>query len=273
VTALKSAFTACSLVALLGTAGLRDAAQARGGEAEAAIVNQYAPPHNAVSDQQYWIQYLPTIKKERVLQFPDAASLVQGVVDVSLDRSDATDSGAKYLASMPNIQHITAVRGTLEGACLKDWATLKNLHSMRLDNCPLARPNFRYFADMPALQFLSLERCFIKDGEMKYLGNCKHLIALTLCDNFYINDINISYLKNCHTLRFLNVTNTSVTAVGLMKLAGIKFQIIYAPDAKCTPVQKEALNKAFPGTYFAFTRILQNKEVNRDDKVLFAPLH
>jgi hypothetical protein len=197
---------------------------------------------------------------------------LKGLVELSLDRSEATDKGAMHAAELPNLQRITAQQAALEGKCFKQFAALKQLQSLNLPRNCLKDENLQYLGLLPQLKCLSISHCGISDAGVKYLANCKNLMTLNLENNPKITDQSIKYLLSLKKLRYLRIADTSITAKGVLPLKGLPLIWLNLPSKNISPSQLKDIQKAMPGVGVVATTDGQ-RHVDEDTEAIFAPMH
>ncbi|MBU6455167.1 MAG: hypothetical protein KGS72_25580 [Cyanobacteria bacterium REEB67] len=195
----------------------------------------------------------------------------KGLLDLSLDRSDAGDNGAAFASQLPELQRLSAVRTLVEGSCIKQFSCLQKLRYINLDGDALKDENLSYFADIPQLIYLRVSHANVGDLGVRNLSTCNGLVTLDLSQNFHITDAAMSCLTRMKSLRVLNLMGTSVTMKGLLKLKGMPLKYLHLPGVKYSPAEIAILNKALPGTIVIFFHP-HPKPLDSDSKLLFAPL-
>jgi hypothetical protein len=197
---------------------------------------------------------------------------LKGLVELDLDRSDATDAGVAHAADLPNLQKITAFSANIEGRCLKQFSGLKQLRYLRLPRNPLKDENLQYLAAVPQLQYLSLTKCNIGDAGIKNMAGCAKLVSLNIAGNPRITDQSIKYLLNLKKLRYLVIGDTSITVKGALQLQALHLAGIDLPPRNCSKAELNELHKAFPNILIAAPRS-HTTTVDPETNTLFAPLH
>ena len=197
---------------------------------------------------------------------------LKGVVELNLDRSDATDAGLAHAAELPNLQKISTFVANIQGDSFKQVANCKKLRVLRLSRTWLKDDNLRYFSQLPLLQFIILTRSNLSDLGVKHLSDCKSLVSISMADNSKVTDKCIPYLLKLKNLRYLSLAETSITGQGLVQLAPLPLRTLQLPlpeagIANMHEVRK-VLNKVSlrpaPG---------KNKKLDGDFGTILSPLH
>jgi hypothetical protein len=197
---------------------------------------------------------------------------MKGLIELDLDRSDASDAGMAQAAKLPNLQKLTAFEASTDGKCLKQFSTLKQLRYIRLAGTSLKDENLRYLAAIPQLQYLYIGNCKITDVGIKYLANCSGLISLNVMDNPDITDKSIPALLALKKLRYLSLGGTSISTKGILALKGLPLQVLNLPSKYMATAHGAEFSKAFPGVMLTSPNA-KNKAVDSETKALWAPLH
>ena len=173
----------------------------------------------------------------------------KGVVELNLDRSDATDAGVVFAAQLPQLQSISADRAAIEGKCFKEFGGLQNLRNLRLVGNCLVADNLRYLAVIPHLEYLNVCHAGVDDLGVKNISICDHLITLDLSENFHVGDKNLTSLTRMKSLRFLNLLGTSVTVRGAIATAGdASIASVFACFADRMPLRSRLCKKLCRGS-------------------------
>jgi hypothetical protein len=197
---------------------------------------------------------------------------LKGLIELNLDRSDATDAGAAHAADLPNLQKISGLAAALQGKCFKQLAGLKQLRCVHLPRNCLRDENMQYLASVPDLTCLSIGHCNLSDAGVKGLANCTKVKVLNIGDNPKITDQSIKYLVCMKNLRDLSLSGTSITASGVLQLKSLPLTRLELPSNNCTLAQLDDIARAFPGAHVG-TPGSRSKPVDSDTDTLFAPLH
>lgn len=196
---------------------------------------------------------------------------LKGLIDLDLDRSDATDAGAVHAAELPNLQRFSAFISALNGTCFKHFAKLTKLRSIDVGHNTIADENLKYFGDIPNLQYLDLGQNNLTDKGVKQLANCKQLILLSLSGNPKITDKSLETIANFKNLHLLKLQRTAVTAGALLRLKNLPLTLIDMPSALCSESDMKKLHQTFPKAKIALPKL--KRSVDADTDTLFAPLH
>lgn len=197
---------------------------------------------------------------------------LKGLIELNLDRSDATDAGAVHAAELPNLQKVTGLAAALEGKCFKQFAVLKQLRCVHLPRNCLKDENLKYLASVPNLQYLSIGHCNLSDAGVKDLANCTKLTVLNIGDNPKITDQSIKYLVCMKNLRDLTLHGTSITPAGILQLKTLPLARLELPSKYYGQSQLGGIAKALPNTHVVAPSS-GSKRVDSDTRAIFAPMH
>jgi hypothetical protein len=197
---------------------------------------------------------------------------LKGVVELKLDRSDASDKGVAYAKDLPNLQFISAFQCFFSGKCFKDLAGHQNLRCIHLGGCPIRDENLHFLCGLPHLEEVTLNHTSISDDGFKDMAACKELKNIDLNDNPKITDKSIKILLGFKKLRALSLARTSITNEAAMQLKQLPLEYLVLPHP--VPQQKLWLKycDVMPKTFLG-GRAFPDKKVNGDDYMLYAPLH
>ncbi|MBS1999045.1 MAG: hypothetical protein JSS86_22115, partial [Cyanobacteria bacterium SZAS LIN-2] len=134
---------------------------------------------------------------------------LKGLIELNLDKSDATDAGLVHASELPELQKITGFQATIRGACLAHFGGLKKLHYLRLPSSWMQDENLKYAATLPNLTALSLAHAGVSDKGVKKLVGCNHLLSLDLADSPKVTDESVKAIAAIKSLRYLNLDGTS----------------------------------------------------------------
>ncbi|CAN5218840.1 hypothetical protein BH11CYA1_BH11CYA1_34830 [soil metagenome] len=195
----------------------------------------------------------------------------KSAIELNLDRSDATDSGAKHAADFPKLQKFSAFLALLDGSCFKSFSTLKHLNSISVKHNMVKDENLKYLADVPQLKFLDLSQNGLSDKGVKDLVKCKNLTTLILANNHKLTDQSLETLAQFKKLQILSLVGTSVTARALLRLKGVPLKVVeLASDSYPSSVMAK-LKATFPGVIIRTHTSVRTPDA--DTKALYAPLH
>jgi len=197
---------------------------------------------------------------------------LKSVVELILDRSDATDKGLAYAEGFPNLQKISAFTAAMQGDSFKHLSNLKKLRVLRLSRLWLKEENLRYFSQLPCLEFIVLTRANISDLGVKYLSDCKNLLSISMADNPKVTDKCIPYLLKLKKLRNLMLGETSITGAGLVKLAPLQLKVLELPVGDAGIANLHEVRKAL-STVSLRQPAGKHKKLDSDMGTILSPLH
>jgi hypothetical protein len=192
----------------------------------------------------------------------------QGLTEVNVDRSEATDAGLAKLKDVPSLVVISCFLSSIDGRCFKELSTLPALRGLWASYCQLKAENLRYLGQFPKLQLLNLDWTHLDAVGARYLANCRQLEDLSVKGNVRFNDSCLVYIQSLKNLKRLDLRGTSVSIAGVRKLKGIALNSLYLPAA-----MQENLADArriFPNVSIYLE---EKKTVDKEEKTLYAPLH
>ena len=192
----------------------------------------------------------------------------QGLTELNVDRSEATDKGVANLSKVPSLVVISCFLSSINGQCFKELSTLPALRVLLSSYCQIKPENLKYLAQFPKLEKLNLDYTHLDAAGVKHLGNCKFLKNLSVRGNVRINDSCMVYLQSIKSLQALDLRGTSVSIAGLRLLKGMNIKFLCLPSS-----MKENLGeikRTFPKIIIALDT---DGQVDSHNKMLYAPLH
>lgn len=198
-------------------------------------------------------------------------SHLKGLISLDLDRSDATDAGAKDVDKLPNLQRFSAFMAMLDGSCFKYFSKLKKLRDIEVQGNYIKDENLKYLAAIPNLEFLDLSQTGLSDNGIKGLANSPQLKLLNISSNPRITDASVDTLITLKKLNNLIIAGTSMTVSGITRLKSLPIASITLPNAYYSEYEMRKLRQAFPNSSICFPR--KGKIVTPELNKLYAPLH
>ncbi|MBS1994227.1 MAG: hypothetical protein JSS83_27135 [Cyanobacteria bacterium SZAS LIN-3] len=196
---------------------------------------------------------------------------LKSVVELSVDRSDASDKGLVHAAELPNLQKVSAFSADVEGGSLKELAACKKLRILRLPRLSLNDDCLQYLSRLPRLEYVVLTRSNITDRGVRHLSNCPGLVSLCLADNPRVTDQSIPSFLKLQKLRYLILGDTSITGTGLLSLKALPLQVLELPRSEAGIANLHELRKALSGV--SLRPPVTHKKLDPDTKTILAPLH
>lgn len=192
----------------------------------------------------------------------------QGLTEVNVDRSEATDKGLAKLKDVPSLVVISCFLSSIDGRCFKELAALPALRGLLASYCQLKPENLKYLGQFPKLQVLNLDWTHLDAAGARHLANCRRLEDLSVKGNVRFNDSCLDYIQPLKNLKRLDLRGTSVSIAGVRKLKGIEFRELFLPSAMKENLVE--LRRIFPRVAILTEA---EKTVDKQDKMLYAPLH
>ena len=198
---------------------------------------------------------------------------LRGLISLNLDRSDATDKGARHAADLPNLQRFSSFSAGLDGSCFKDFAGLQHLRFIAVQSNPIKDENLKYLGDLPQLKYLDLSQTNISDRGIKGLAKCTGLVQLIISSNHKISDESIDTLLSLKNLRYLKLQGTSISTTGLLRLKSLPLEYLILPGNNYSPSALKQLHEALPHAQFEAAAKSHAKAVDEETRTIYAPLH
>ncbi len=192
----------------------------------------------------------------------------QGLTEINLDRSEATDAGVAKLKDVPSLVVISCFLSSIDGRCFKELSTLPALRVLLAPYCQLKAENLKYLGQFPKLQLLNLDWTKLDAAGAKHLSNCSRLEDLSLRGNFRFTDSCLLYIQPLKNLKRLDLRGTSVSIAGVRKLKGIGFNSLCLPAAMQENLVE--VKRIFPKVSIFLE---EERMVDKENKMLYAPLH
>lgn len=192
----------------------------------------------------------------------------QGLTEINLDRSEATDAGVAKLKDVPSLVVISCFLSSIDGRCFKELSTLPALRGLWTAYCQLKPENLRYLGQFPKLQLLNLDWTHLDAAGARHLSNCSRLEDLSVRGNIRFADSCLVYIQPLKKLKRLDLRGTSVSIAGVRKLKGIEFKSLYLPAAMQENLAE--VKRIFPKVSVFLE---EERTVDKENKMLYAPLH
>jgi Leucine-rich repeat (LRR) protein len=192
----------------------------------------------------------------------------QGLQEMDIDRSEATDKGIAKLKAIPSLLCISCFMSSIDGSCFKELATLPALKALRVSHCTLDRKNLEYLKNFPKLQTLDVGRTHLDAVGTKSLALCKNLRELSVRGNQGFDDNCLSILCSLKNLKFLDLRETPVTLAGVKRLHALKLSQLQLPRALNDNLTE--LRKMFPQTMVWVDPLKTSAGPEKDES--YAPL-
>jgi hypothetical protein len=192
----------------------------------------------------------------------------QGLTEINLDRSEATDAGLAKLKDVPSLVVISCFLSSIDGRCFKELSTLPALRGLWTPYCQLKPENLRYLGQFPKLQLLNLDWTHLDAAGARHLSNCIRLEDLSVRGNIRFADSCLVYIQPLKKLKRLDLRGTSVSIAGVRKLKGIEFKSLYLPAAMQENLAE--VKRIFPKVSVFLE---EERTVDKENKMLYAPLH
>jgi len=159
--------------------------------------------------------------------------VLRDLLELHLDGTGLTDKGMAYLAEIKSLKTLS-VRGTritddgvraisglklrslfLSGTSVTDetlkmLSTMKDLQRLSFRGCcKISGRGIKYLSELPTLQYLDFEYCFLEPEGIESLSRLKHLIALEFGHTNLTAD-GIRKLSRIESLEYLNLNGSTV---------------------------------------------------------------
>jgi hypothetical protein len=196
---------------------------------------------------------------------------LKNLVELDLDRSDASDKGMGFAASLPDLQKISAALTLVEGRSLEKLSSCKHLRSIDFNCSSFKDENLKYLRAFPELEYLHIARCNVTDQGVKSLAGCNKLALLDLSNNSRLTDSCIPYLLTLKNLHFLILDGTSITSRAVMKLTPLPLVGVIVSADSMTPQEVAGIRKALPHARIEARK--RAEPIDADTRAILAPLH
>jgi hypothetical protein len=156
---------------------------------------------------------------------------LNGITEINIDRSDATDAGVSQLKGCTSLEGISCFMSAVKGNCLKDLVTLPSLKGLWVSNCIIDQKNMAYLPRFSKLKELDVERTQLDPGGAKYLAKCPSLEILVVRGNPNFDDNCLQFLLPLKNLCNLDLRETPITMSGLKTLKLTKLRHLGVPHS------------------------------------------
>ncbi len=146
------------------------------------------------------------------------------VTYVFLQGAQCDDESFRAACQLPCLEELSAVNTSVTDASAEDLRQLKNLRSLDLRLNRITKRPLRHIGELSELRELTLSMKLFpipaRDEDMAFLKRLTKLENLKLY-SANLNDAWLVYLEELGNLRFLHLTDTAMTAMGLDHLKGL----------------------------------------------------
>ena len=193
----------------------------------------------------------------------------QGLKELNVDRSEATDAGLSKLKDIKSLTAVTAFLSSVAGASFKELSELPLLKTLDVPKCSIEQTALRYLPEFPKLEVLNMASTGLDETGAKYLGRCSNLRYLSVRGNAHFNDNGLKYLHTLKKLDCLDCRETAVTASGVVAfLRDSNIQLIKIPLQLSGQISE--IQKKYPRVQI-FVHPLE-KNVSHQEREIYAPL-
>jgi hypothetical protein len=197
---------------------------------------------------------------------------IKGLRLILINQSEATDNGLSQLTDMPDLRVINGSNSGVKGASFKVLANLPSLRELSFKGCHIDQANLVYLSRCPKLEILNLGKTQLGLPGAKFLSKCTGLTELSLYGNSKFDDSCLICLAPLRKLRVLTLfDDTAITIKGLTALRGIKLRQLGLPRGELERHTVE-IKSMFPNAEIVYPN-KSVRNVDREDQILFAPLH
>lgn len=168
--------------------------------------------------------------------------MLHDLLELHVDRTGLTDKGMAYIAEIKSLKNLS-VRGNaitddgvkaisglrlrslfLSGTSVTDetlkvLSSMKDLQRLSFRSCgKISGSGLKYLLELPTLQYLDFENCYLSPEGIESLGQMKHLIALEFGHTRLTAD-GINKLSRIQTLEYLNLNGSTVDSAWIEALS------------------------------------------------------
>ncbi len=194
---------------------------------------------------------------------------LNGITQLDVDRSDATDRGLSSVQNCTTLQGINCYMSSVNGDCLQDLAKLPALKALWLGRCSIKQKTLACLPRFLRLQELDLERTGLDASGVSFLSKCSSLEILGVRGNAKFDDRCLKPILLLQKLRDLDMRETPVTMAGVRTLKALKLQRLCVPEALAKDVPE--LKRLFPGAFIS--ALSPYGETSAEDMHIYSPLH
>ncbi len=195
---------------------------------------------------------------------------LKGLLELNINRSDATDAGLVHAAELPDLMRISACYTLVRGTCLKQICTLKKLRMLRLSGTPLQEAQLQYIIGLPLLEYLTVSRTGLTNVGLKQISKCGKLVSLDISQNPDVDDKALADLKTLKNLKALSLSGCKISINGLIQLKGLPLRLLVMPLPSYQKSVIDQVHKTFPQAEISLRGI---GKVDSETRDLYAPIH
>jgi Leucine Rich repeat len=151
----------------------------------------------------------------RVIDEPDTPE--GPTVSVVFTARPIADADLGCLRGRTGFQRLFLDSTRVQGDCLENLATARDLRWLSLGHCPIGDDGLKHLPALPELELLNLNFTRVTDAGLARVRICKNLRRLFL-SRTAITDAGLEHLRDLNGLIELDVSSTRVTGSGVRHL-------------------------------------------------------
>jgi hypothetical protein len=171
---------------------------------------------------------------------------------LELSSTEVSDESLMKLAKLPHLEAIAVDRTRIRGRFLVDFANNKNLTFLSINHNEIDRKYLQELKNFPKLSYMDISCSHINDADLPKIAACPSLTFLDLSENAAITNKGLVQLKPLIKLNKLQVTDSNVTAAGILTLKGLPIKTLRIEHKQASDKDIVALKKTFPGLRINF---------------------
>lgn len=169
---------------------------------------------------------------------------------LTLDETDVTTKGLQYLVTMKDLEELSLSRTLVDEKSLSVISSFTKLRSLRLANNKLQHASLSKLSSLKNLGDFDIQSAGLTDLSLRGLAGFENLRKINLCHNLNLTDECLLDLRKLPKLKRLEITDTKITATGLLQLKGTQIEHIMLDIHHQSPQAMIKLRDAMPKCKF-----------------------
>ncbi|HEY9680944.1 MAG TPA: hypothetical protein V6C86_05115 [Oculatellaceae cyanobacterium] len=169
---------------------------------------------------------------------------------LTLDETDVTTKGLQHLVNMKDLERLSLARTLVDEKSLPIISSYTKLRSLCLANNNFQHASLSKLSSLKNLGEFDIQSAGLTDLSLRGLSGFENLRKINLCHNLNLTDECLLDLRKLPKLKRLEVTDTKITATGLLKLKGTQIEHIMLDIHHQSPQAMIMLRDAMPNCKF-----------------------
>ncbi len=172
---------------------------------------------------------------------------LRGCKSLTQLRLSRIDLSANDFSALSELDHLRSIQlyhiHSLKDDDIKHFVNLKSLVRFYVEDCPIGDVSAIYFAQMPQLTGLALNKTRITDLALQRISGLKNLRDLWI-ESTQVDDTGMKYISRVRGLSLLKICSTPVTDVGLEYLSGMP-NLVNIDASYCYDITRQGIRNYY----------------------------